>query len=185
MPKVNTSTLFAGEDPEKLRLLVARTTDHVRGISEPRTLFYASLVAISQSYSLAKLPGENGTPGKVCVTGQAVPYYPPPPPQTSERGGAVVPSSSWSSKSAVVLPPDLDREVRECKEEAIKLLMRRCDEMVHEVLGGDGGKGVEVWDAVGWKYGELRGADRKDGGDSVRKLENVSIKAKRDSWFSK
>jgi hypothetical protein len=143
-------------------------------------------VSISPSYSLAKVPHESGKPGKICVMGRAVPYYPPPP-QTSEKaGGPGGPTSSWNSKSSAV-PPDPEKEVRECKEMAIKLLMGRCDEMVHEVLNGNGGI-VEVLDGKAWKYGQPRGervVEKREGSDSVRKLENVNVKGKKDSWFSK
>jgi len=158
---VNVNILFAGINPDHLRLTVGRTTDRAynpeSGATEQRSLFYAALIQLTTTTEDPE-SHDNGNPIRVLVKGPAVPYFARPTPEAKETNNSY---AKMSFSSAARHDPDEDKEVREAKEKAISLLMIKLEETVHRTISSE--EGLEIWDAKGWKYAEPRPDGVKSG----------------------
>jgi hypothetical protein len=128
------------------------------------------IASLSNSFSIAR-PGE-GNGGNILVRGPAVPYFAPHPSSEATAGNG---AKSWSKSNAPDSDPD--KEMREAKELAIGLLMKRLEEKAHDLLKPEN---LEIWEPKDWKYGEPRGAPR-----SISNSRATSIRSGKAGWFAK
>lgn len=167
---MNVSTLFTAEPARQLRLLISKTEDKVSGPSKERELYYASIILLSTDFSISN-PGE-GKPGKVLIRGPAVPYYT----QTLDPTGTN--QKSWWSQVAN-RNHLVSREIREVKEQAMALLMKKLEEETHKLLEGLGS--LEVWNPQTWKLGRSPTQD----GDQESVASTLKVSRKSSGWFAK
>ena len=192
----NICALFPDRPGTSLRIAVARTSDAAfnpaTGVTETRHLFYAVLVDLGADRTDSAKDDdvtEHAASPVVLAQGCAVPYFAPPPlppvqigGRDSHDGGNRMTSSFIGSKSQMVRRPDEGSEVRETKEQALRLLVAKVEQLVHERLGA----GLEIWSEAGtWKYGQPRGEPVLSPGGGGRREGSIRSEGKGNSWFSK
>lgn len=180
--------------------MVGRTTDEAphyltNEISE-RHLFYAVLMCLTP-VGLEKnetshpdtsgiqpnqtSPTHNLRPS-VLVKGPAIPYFSPlaPSPDPSSLHNKTS-KISFSSDTHRNKREDEEKDIKECKEKAIVLLMAKLDSITHAIIDRIDHEDIEVWEDRGWKFAPVPVPGT--GGEGMSVISGKE--GKRDSWFPK